>query len=59
MQTTMQKLTQTTTTLRRGRTTMLTADNDANDNAATQMTGNDADDNNAAADIDAATKMMR
>jgi hypothetical protein len=34
-------------------------DNDADDDAATQTTGNDADDNNAAADIDAAMQTMR
>ncbi len=34
-------------------------DDSANDDATTQMMGNDIDDNNAAADIDAATKMTR
>ena len=37
----------------------LTTDDDANDNAATQMTGNDADNDNAAADVDTTSKMTR
>jgi hypothetical protein len=32
---------------------------DVNDNAATQMTGNDADNSDAATDVNAATKTMR
>jgi hypothetical protein len=34
-------------------------EDDANDNPATQTTGNDAEDNNTAADVDAATKTTR
>ncbi len=37
----------------------LTTDGDANDNAATQMMGENADNNNAAADVDATTKTTR
>ncbi len=40
-------------------TTMLTLDDDANNDAATQTIGNNADDNNTAAEVDAATKTMR
>jgi hypothetical protein len=47
-------LTQTTTTLPRGQTTMLGTDNNANNNATTQTMGDDVEDNNAAADVDAA-----
>ncbi len=36
-----------------------TTDDDADDNTATQATGNNADDNDAATDIDAATKTTR
>jgi hypothetical protein len=36
--------------------TMLTMDDNANDNAATQKNGGNADDDNAAADVDTATK---
>ncbi len=39
--------------------TMLTADNNKNDDPATQMTGYDADNNDTAADIDAAKKTTR
>jgi hypothetical protein len=38
---------------------MQTTDNDADYNPATQATGDDADDNDAAADIDAMTKTTR
>ncbi len=38
---------------------MLTMDDDANNNAATQTMGNDADDNDAAADVDATTKTTK
>ncbi len=34
-------------------------DNDADNKAATQMMGNNADDNDAAADVDTATQMTR
>ncbi len=34
-------------------------DNNADNDATTQVTGNNAEDNNAATDIDAATKMIR
>jgi hypothetical protein len=38
---------------------MLTTDNDANNDAATQMRGKDADNIDTAADIDSTTKMTR
>jgi hypothetical protein len=38
---------------------MQMTDNNADDDAATQATGNDADNNNAAADVDAAMKTTR
>jgi hypothetical protein len=38
---------------------MQMVDYDTDDNVATQMMGNDADDNNVAADINAATQTMR
>jgi hypothetical protein len=37
----------------------LTTEDDANDNTVTQTTGSNADDNDVAADIDAATKTTR
>jgi hypothetical protein len=37
----------------------LMMDDDANDNAATQMMGSNADNNDAAADVGAATKTAR
>jgi hypothetical protein len=51
--------TQTTTTLYRQWTMMLTMDDDANSKAATQMTGDDADKDNAAADVNAGMKTIR
>ncbi len=50
---------QTTTTLCRRWTTKLTTDGDANNDAATQTMGNNADDNDAAADVDTVTKTTR
>ncbi len=50
---------QTTTTLHRQWTKALTTENDTNDVAATKITGNDADNDNAAAEVNAAMKMMR
>ncbi len=38
---------------------MQMTDNNADNNAATQSMGNDTDNNDAATDIDAATKTMR
>ncbi len=38
---------------------MLMTDDNANDYAAFQRTGDDADDDNAAADVDTTTKTMR
>ncbi len=38
---------------------MLTMDNDANNDAATQMTGDNADNYDAAADVDTAAKITR
>jgi hypothetical protein len=38
---------------------MQTTDKDADNNAATQAMGNNADDNNAAADVNAAAEMTR
>ncbi len=38
---------------------MQTTDDNADHNAATQAMGNDADDNNAVADVDAAMKTTR
>ncbi len=37
----------------------LTMDDNANDDAATQMMGNNADDNDAATEVNAATKTTR
>ncbi len=47
------------TTLHRKWSTMLTIDNNANNNAATQMMGKDADDKDTAADVNATMKMTR
>ncbi len=55
MQTMMQMSMQTMATLR-GRTTTLTINNNTNDNAATQTTADNVDNNDAAADVKAATK---
>jgi hypothetical protein len=55
----MQMLTQTMTILHRQQRPTLTMDDDASGNAATQTMCNDADDDNAAADVNTATKKMR
>ncbi len=59
MQTTMQMSTQIKTMLHRQQTTIQTMDDNTTNNAATQATADNAYTNNAAPDVDAATKTMR
>ncbi len=54
-----QMLMQAMTMLHRQRTTALTMDNDAYNDTAAQMMGDNADDDNAAADVNAVTKTTR
>ncbi len=55
----MQTLTQPMAMLRRQWTKMLTMDNTANDDADTQIMGDNADDDDAAADVNAAIQTTR